>query len=109
MIKASSIEKRFFPWTSKRFAETLVDSINRLHWHHHELIGMSVIAKTQQDLMIGDVPCPLEFTLKASWREIGEGIEVVISVTEERNSWSIMECKKRCKVLMEFLNAPLYA
>ncbi len=105
-MKATAVEKRYFPWTSQRFVDTLHTSLKKLKWTDAETSGCLIQAKLQHKVRLGDSDCPLELTVTASWKEIGEGIEVTIAVSEDSNSWSIIECQKKCKALLEFLYAP---
>lgn len=109
MKKATAVEKRYFPWTNQKFCDVLGNSLQRLHWAQLQVNDSYVKAVCRQEVRLGDGICPLEFSLTATWKEIGEGIEVTISVSEEQNSWSIIECKKKCKVLLECLYAPVYS
>jgi hypothetical protein len=109
MTKATTTQKRFFPWSGERFTKTLLASLERLHWSDCQVSNRFISAKCSHMLKLGQSTCELQMTLNVSFRNIGEGIEVVISVTEENHSWSTVECKKRCQALLEMLHAPLYA
>ncbi len=104
MLKATAVEKRFFPWKYDRLVETLLSTAERLDWGDCEVTSTSVTAKTINQVTVGDSACPLEFTMNASWLQIGnDGVELVLSVSEENNSWSIVECKKMARELADFL------
>lgn len=108
MKKATAVEKRYFPWSLKKFIGELMDALHRLNWNESLVSSTSVIATCKQEIQLGDSLCVLEFSLTASWREIGEGMEVTILVSEDCNSWSAIECKKKCKAMMECLYTPIY-
>lgn len=107
MHKATAVEKRFFPWSCRRFVDTLLRSVERLHWSECEITGSALTARATYEMKLGESFCPMELTLNATWREIGEGIEATLSVSEEQHSWSIIECKKHCQVLLNLMHLPL--
>jgi len=110
MVKSTAVEKRFFPWTHDRFVDTLVDTAERLHWSDCQVTGSCATARSINQIKLGDSSCPLELTMNASWHQIGDdGIELVLSVTEENNSWSVIECKKQCRALADFLCSHLFS
>ncbi|HEY9716429.1 MAG TPA: hypothetical protein V6C69_03090 [Trichormus sp.] len=109
MLKATAVEKRFFPWKDDRLVETLLNTAESLHWSDCKVTDTTVTAKAINQVTVGDSACPLEFTMNASWRSIGnDGVELVLSVSEENNSWSIIECKKKCTALADFLCCHLF-
>ena len=108
MIQATAVEKRFFPWGRERFVAALANAIERLHWQDCQLFDAFMTARQIDQIQLGNLICPLQFNMSASWREIGNGVELVLSITETENSWSTIECKKRCRVLLDVLCEPLF-
>jgi hypothetical protein len=104
MLKATAVEKRFFPWTYDRLVETLLSTAEHLQWSDCQVTSTSVTAKNFNQIKVGDSACALEFTMNASWCQIGnDGVELVLSVSEANNSWTIIECKKQCRAFVDFL------
>lgn len=107
-MKAAAVEKRYFPWQYDQFAEQLLKTVKKLHWRECRISKSYLTALMNEKRKIGDAQCDLDFTVTASFVSRGEGIELILCVSEHSNSWSTRECKNKLKVLLDVLSEPLY-
>jgi hypothetical protein len=107
-MRAAAVEKRYFPWQYDRFAEQLLKTVKKLHWRDCRISNSYLTAVLRERRKIGQVECELDFTVTASFVSRGEGVELILCVSEHSNSWSTRDCKNKLKVVLDLLSEPLY-